>query len=335
MYRLSFAGNITNNGTSTLTAADSVSNTTIVDMKFNDNNRILSFEPAVYSKSNEIVDNSGNKTLTTTMNLSTGKTTLTPALDTQSTSLLTFKSDINNTISNEAYANGSSVCKYISRTVNLKEGLDAEDLKIFVSAYRPAGTDVHVFLKGLNSADNQEFNNKKWTKLTNLGNDVFSSTSNEFDVIEYEYDLPSSPDTTPLVGVGSTSNGISTISVSGNTPGFSNGSANLVGTGTLLKIVNSDSNTDYQITRVASVNTSVIIVDQELGFTKAGTQLEILSQDHAIFKDPQNEFIASYFDNNGVKYDEYKSFAIKIVLTTTSSNIIPKVNDYRALALSV
>jgi len=335
MYRLSFAGNITNNGTSTLTAADSVSNTTIVDMKFNDNNRILSFEPAVYSKSNEIVDNSGNKTLTTTMNLSTGKITLSPALDTQSTSLLAFKSDINNTISNEAYANGSSVCKYISRTVNLKEGLDAEDLKIFVSAYRPAGTDVHVFLKGLNSADNQEFNNKKWTKLTNLGNDVFSSTSNEFDVIEYEYDLPNSPNTTPLVGVGSTSNGVSTISVSGNTPGFSNGSANLVGTGTLLKIVNSDSNTDYQITRVASVNTSVIIVDQELGFTKAGTQLEILSHDHAIFKDPQNEFVASYFDDNGVKYDEYKSFAIKIVLTTTSSNIIPKVNDYRALALSV
>ena len=335
MYRLTFAGNITNTGRTTLTAVDSVSNTTSVNMKFNDNNRILPFEPAIYSKSNEITQNSGNKTLTTTMNLSTGKLTLTPALDVQSTSLLTFNADINNSLTNEAYTNGEANTKYISRTVTLKEGLDAEDLKIFVSAYRPAGTDVTVFIKGLNAADNGEFNEKKWTQLTNLGNDVFSSTSNEFDVIEYEYDIPNTPNTIPLVGVGSTTNNSVSISVSGNTPGFSNGSANLVATGTLLKIVNSDTETDYQISRVSSVNTSIITVDQVMNFSKSGTAMEILSSDHGMFKDPQNESIATYFDANGTKYDEYKSFAIKIVLTATSSNIVPKVNDYRAIALSV
>lgn len=335
MYRLSFAGNITNIGSTVLTAADSVANTTTVPMKFNDNNRILPFEPAVYSKSNEIVQNSGNKTLTTNMTLSTGKVTLSPALDVQSTSLLTFKSLIGNTTTNEAYANGAADTKYISRTVTLKEGLDAEDMKVFVSAYRPTGTDVQVFAKMLHASDNDEFSSKKWTLLTNLGNDVYSSTANEFDVIEYEYDIPSTPSTTNLVGVATTTNNSVTISVSGNTPGFSNGSANQVGTGTLLKIVNGDTNTNYQISRVASVNTSVIVLDQAVNFTRTGATLEILNADHGVFKDPQNSYIATYFDANGVKYDEYKSFAIKIVLTADNSNIIPKVNDYRALALSV
>jgi len=335
MYRLTFPGNITNIGSTTLTAADSLANTTSIPMKFNDNNRILPFEPAIYSKSNEIVNNSGNKTLTTTMTLSTGKVTLSLALDVQSTSLLTFKSLINNDTTNETYANGAAITKYISRNVTLKEGLDAEDMKVFVSAYRPTGTDVQVFAKVQHASDSDEFANKKWSLLTNLGNDVYSSTANEFDVIEYEYDIPSSPNTTELVGVGTTVNATATISVSGNTPGFSNGTANQVGTGTLLKIVNASSDTDYQISRVASVNTSVILLDQVVNFTRSGARLEILDDDHGVFKDPQNNYIATYFDPNGVKYDEYKNFAIKIVMTSSSSNIIPKVNDYRALALSV
>jgi hypothetical protein len=335
MYRLNFGGNMTSSGITTLTAKDSISNTTSVAMKFNDNNRIITFEPAVYSRSNEILNNSGNKTLTTTINLSTGKGELTPALDVQSSSLLAFESKINANTTNEAYANGASQSKYVSRTVTLKEGLDAEDFKIFVSAYRPSGTDVSVYIKGLNSSDNSDFNDKKWTLLNNLGNTVFSSTANEFDVIEYEYDLPNTPNTTPLVGVLSTSNATSTISVSGNTPGFSNGSANIISSGSLLKIVNSNSDTDYQIVRVSSVNTSIIVVDENINFTKSGASAQILNSDHGLFKDPQNNLVATYFDINGVKYDEYKTFAVKLVLSSNSSNIIPKINDYRALALSV
>ena len=69
---------------------------------------------------------------------------------------------INNTTTNEYGASGSADAKYISRTVTLADGLDAEDLKIFVNAWKPAGTDVKVFAKVLNQADGTSFTDANW-----------------------------------------------------------------------------------------------------------------------------------------------------------------------------
>jgi hypothetical protein len=48
------------------------------------------------------------------------------------------------------------------------------------------------------------------------------------------------------------------------------------------------------------------------------------------FKSP-NDVIT--YTSNSVTYDKFKTFAIKIVLGSASSSIIPKVKDLKAIAL--
>ena len=37
--------------------------------------------------------------------------------------------------------------------VTLADGLDAEDIKVYVNAYKPANTDIKVYAKILNETD--------------------------------------------------------------------------------------------------------------------------------------------------------------------------------------
>lgn len=62
-------------------------------------------------------------------------------------------------------AGGTSVCKYISRTVTLNEGFESADMKVFLTAYKPRGTGIHVYYKVKNSNDPQTFDEKPWSKM--------------------------------------------------------------------------------------------------------------------------------------------------------------------------
>ena len=53
------------------------------------------------------------------------------------------------------------------------------------------------------------------------------------------------------------------------------------------------------------------------------------------FKNSMNGNIVRYYDTKGVPYDSYKQYAIKIVMTADQNNLVPKVADMRAIALSV
>jgi hypothetical protein len=41
----------------------------------------------------------------------------------------------------------------------------------------------------------------------------------------------------------------------------------------------------------------------------------------------------TYTSENGVTYDTFKTFAIKIVMTSNDTSIVPKVKDLRMIAL--
>jgi hypothetical protein len=45
------------------------------------------------------------------------------------------------------------------------------------------------------------------------------------------------------------------------------------------------------------------------------------------------ESAITYTSEDGVTYDSFKTFAIKIVMTSTDSAIVPKVKDLRIIAL--
>ena len=65
----------------------------------------------------------------------------------------------------ERNSGGPITAKYISRRVTLKEGFDASDMKVVVSAYKPKGTDIHVYYKVHSEADPQEFDLKNYTLM--------------------------------------------------------------------------------------------------------------------------------------------------------------------------
>ena len=145
---------------------------------------------------------------------------------------------------------GIALSRYISKKVILAEGQDAEDLKVYVAAYKPASTDVLVFAKFWNSADSEDFEDKQWTQLT-TDNTLISSKANPQDFIEYIYNVPNR-----------------------------------------------------------------------------------LPVDQTAYLNANNSNIIRYTNDAGQVFDTYKTFAVKIVLLSSDSSIVPRLQDYRALAVS-
>ena len=138
------------------------------------------------------------------------------------------------TIANELGANGGNAkTRYISRRVTLKDGFDAQDIKVFMNAYKPKDTDIKVYYRVHNAEDPEDFEDKPYVLFTQE-TDANLISASESDIKEYVFR--------------SSANNISYTS---------------------------------------------------------GTQT----------------------------YDSFKTFSIKIVLGTTSTSVIPKVKDMKAIAL--
>lgn len=133
---------------------------------------------------------------------------------------------------------GNSYARYITRKVTLADGFDSGDIRAYITAYKPTGSNIYVYYKVLSKSDSDIFENKSWQLMTQLGNADFSSTSpNDYRELTFA-------------------------------PGIS-----------------------------GSANNNI-----------------------------------SYTSGNSI-FTSFKTFAIKIVLTGTSTTDIPKVRDFRAIAL--
>jgi hypothetical protein len=85
---------------------------------------------------------------------------------------------------------GLLINKYISVPITLAEGQDAEDLIVMLTAYKPPGTDVKVWVKILNGEDSQAFDYLPWIEMETTEVQRYSSISNINDFIEYTYRFP-------------------------------------------------------------------------------------------------------------------------------------------------
>ena len=72
---------------------------------------------------------------------------------------------------------GNSNVRYITRKVTLADGFDSGDLRVYVTAYKPAGSDINVYYKLLSVSDNETFNDKSWQLMTQLSNVNFASNN--------------------------------------------------------------------------------------------------------------------------------------------------------------
>jgi len=375
-------------------------------VKFNDS-------AIVKSKSNEISGSTLTKSFTASLAYSSAFADTSPVIDINPSSIIVSKFNINNDSSNENTRYGNAQSKYVSKRLILNDGLDAEDIKVYVRAFRPAGTDVEVYAKILNTSDGESFESKTWSQLQlTTSSSLFSSSLNDNDIKEYEYTFKNTPSSTVLPGkvtsysnttidgqnvtwtatfnansgVNATADFISiasntfrngdtlTYSVStGNTAlsalvanksyhvVFSNTSGvklaatrggsvidlakgatesghnlSLLFPGDLVKIVKSSATTDYDILPVSSVTDSnTIVLSSNVTFSGSGFSIEKVDNPGEAFKYCRNNFIVRYFDNVKGAHDTYKYMAIKIVLKSQYSYLVPQVDDIRAIAISV
>ncbi|CAB4132910.1 hypothetical protein UFOVP250_8 [uncultured Caudovirales phage] len=104
---------------------------------------------------------------------------------------------------------GNSFAKYFTKKVVLAPGNDSGDLRVYYTAYKPAGSDVYVYYKILSGNDSQPFESGTWQLMTQTTN-TNTYSSSRTDLIEYEY-APG------LFGSGNANNNISYVSSNGQT----------------------------------------------------------------------------------------------------------------------
>lgn len=289
----------------------------------------IKYEGEIKSRSNEI--SSGSKSLKVYANLNRANNfnSVAPIVDTVPVSAVLLKNIINNDYTDETTRYGNSQVRYISKNVVLADGLDAEDMKVYITAYKPTSSDILVYAKILSSDDNESFDNKDWTLLQQVTEaNLYSDSLDESDFIEYEYSFKLTPPSTSLAGV-ITSSSNTTLTGSGST--FS---SSLVAND-VVKVVQSNTLTGYDIAVVDAVaNNTSLTLKANTSFSGVAS-IEKVTQPSAAFKYNRESNVVTYLDSSRGRHSLYKTYAIKVVLVSSSTKYVPILKDVRALAVSI
>jgi len=117
-----------------------------------------------------------------------------PAIDTERMGVITTEFFTNNDVTNETdNRGGNATARYISKTVTLADGLDAEDLRVLLTAFKPSVAEIRVYAKLLNNEDSATIDDRPYIELNKTTlTTVSSQDEDKSDFIEFEYNLPSS-----------------------------------------------------------------------------------------------------------------------------------------------
>jgi hypothetical protein len=90
------------------------------------------------------------------------------------------------TVSSETGASGGpAITRYISKTINLVDGFDAGDLRIYLTAVKPPGSNVNVYYKVRNALDSDRIEDRNWVRMVQKTSQYSFSVNRQ--PIEYEY----------------------------------------------------------------------------------------------------------------------------------------------------
>ena len=172
-------------GTSNAYALDTSGKSVVIgtETEFFDEERVLvGYTP-------ETLNMSGQKSSTVHVNMTSDSALLSPLIDTvkMGGQVIGNQVDKVQNIYNEYYTNGGSKSKYISQIVTLAPGQDAQDLQVSITAHRPPGSDIKVYVKFLNGQDPDPISAKTWTPMLNQGYNIYSDPTNPADAQAFIY----------------------------------------------------------------------------------------------------------------------------------------------------
>lgn len=276
-----------------------------------------------------------------TVNISNSNLFSVPYIETDELDFYTYQNDINTTSSTTKYGitdydtevekNGLGKSKYISTKVSFATDKFAEDIRVYLTAYRPSGTNIKVYAKLHNSIDKETFDDKAWTPLELKDNiDRFSGESKD-DIIEYTYGLPIAPETHfNLTGQFLVTSASDTITATVDP-------TSSVYPGDLIKVYDPLRAADnYEVFTVLAVTSSTIQVNKPIinNNILGNMYVDRLKYKNVAWNNIANDNIARYVNTAGVEFDTFNTMQIKIVFLSTDTHIAPEVHQIQAIGVS-
>jgi len=244
---------------------------------------------------------------------------------------------INNDYTDEHTDRGNAFAKHITTKVNFANNHSAEDLIVYLTAYKPQYTDIQVFARIINADDVQdEFDDKDWTRLELFGANNLSSAFDTTNFIELSYQFANYPNTQfSFSGYVTTSN--NSTNVIGSNTTFNDASSNIVAND-LVKIYSPLFPNNYMITVVNSVTnaTHFTITDPITNNNILGSGLVVdkLQYKHQAFRNQLNDNVVRYYSSSMVPFDTYDTLALKVVMLSETPSIVPRIDNIRAIGVT-
>lgn len=303
----------------TATGAGSANTTSYQDVDFG-TTHTLSEEKTIYSRTNEVTTYSSTNTARAKITFATFNDNVSPVIEIDQADFLCIKNEINNTATGEdGRTGGSASSRYISRRVVLEEGMDAEDLQVYLEAAIPNTGSINVYGKFQNAADPGDFQEDlNWTLLS--ASSIPPEQTEDF--AEYGFNLPARGSDAAGMNSGATSfeyvlSVVAGISVGTAGSGYSTAAVTISGGG------------GFGATARAEISSgtisSIIVTKPGREYTSAPT----------ITITGDGSSAAATATIGDITHTGYKTFAVKIVPLSTDTCKVPKIKDLRAIALQV
>lgn len=242
---------------------------------------------------------------------------------------------INNDYTNENKLYGNAYAKHITTKINFESGKSAEDLFVYTTAYKPAGTNILAYAKIYNSKDPEAFDDKDWTQLVpqNNSNASISAIASN-DYFDYSFGMPTAPVSVSTLG-GTVTTTLTSSTITGSNTAFS--SALYVND--VIKIYSPLFPTTYQVSVVQSIanDTSIVINDliSNSSMVSSGLLVDrIGNTTFTGFINPQNNNVVRYYNSSTMQFDTYDTLQVKMVLLSNNINVTPRLNDLRVIGVS-
>lgn len=223
--------------------------------------------------------------------------------------------------------------KHITTKVAFANNRFAEDVRVYMTAYRPANTDIKVYARVHNSADSDAFDDRAWTPLEYKENaDRFSSKDDEGNFIDYELGLPLYADSAQvLAGTFTTTLASNTVTAQGVTP-----SANLAA-GDVVKLYNPLIPQDYIIDVVSVANSSAVQLATSIANNNvvgSGFKIDRLKYYNTAFNNITNDNVCRYYNSSLVTFDKFNAMQIKVVFLSDNTYLAPKIDQIQVIGVS-
>ena len=302
------------------------------DVELGQRLRVTSYPATIASRTTEVTTGVPFRSLKSVLTMSTTNPYTTPYVDEGNLDMFVDTYAINNDDTNEYLGTGNAASRYVSLPVSLAASQTAEDMKVYLRAYRPANTTIKTYIRFRNSQDIETLDVKNWTELAaNTNANSYSSSIDQRDYLQIQYDVPFQPNGTKQTGTFTTTS--SNAVITGTSGTVNTG----ISVGNVVRVYSPLFANTYLIDTVLAANTTTFTIGTAVAnstMANTGFSVDVVSRKNSAYLDVQNQNVLTYYNSALAKFRGFDSFAIKIVLLSENGFVVPRVDDVRAIAVT-